>query len=189
MTYGCYAYFRPGRHGGEFSGSVDTNPETAGAAIEAMLKVFNDMRTDEVSPTELAEAKSRVAGGMVMDAQTIAQQAGRRIEQILNDYPIDYYDNYPRRVGAVTADQVREVMRKYVDAGHMTFIIVAPADKVKDQLKALGPVEVIPMPSRRGEGAPADGDLLRSAPSTSPSQPSGPGVVPAPATAPAKRAA
>ena len=49
-----------------------------------------------MTAAELAEAKSRVAGGMVMDMQTIGQQAGYRVDGILNGYPIDYYDKYPR---------------------------------------------------------------------------------------------
>src|SRR5213078_717485 len=110
LTYGCYAYFRPGRHAGEFSGSVDTNPETTAAAVEAMFKVFNDLRTADVTPVELAEAKSRVAGG--------------RVETLLNGYPIDYYDVYPQKIAQVTADQVREVMKHYVDDGRMLVVVV-----------------------------------------------------------------
>jgi zinc protease len=161
LTYGCYAYFRPGRHAGEFSGSVDTNPETTAAAVEAMFKVFNDLRTADVTPTELAEAKSRVAGGMVMEMQTIAQQAGRRVETILNDYPTDYYDVYPQKIAQVTADQVRDVMKHYVDDDRMLVVVVAPAEMVKAQLEKLGDVQVLPMPSKRPDmalpGAPAEG--------------------------------
>jgi zinc protease len=146
LTYGVYAFFRPNRQLGEFSGSVDTNPQTTAAAIEAMFKVFGDMRKDLVTDEELAEAKLRVAGGMAMEIQTVAQQAGRRADQILNDYPIDYYDNLPIRVAEVTSEQVREVMNKYVADEQMLIVVVAPASEVKEQLSALGEVSVVPMP-------------------------------------------
>ncbi len=146
LTYGCYAYFRPGRHAGSFSGSVDTNIETAADAIEAMLKVFKDMQSADVEKQELLDARSRVAGDMLMETQTIAQQASRRGDQILNGYPIDYYDNYPVRIGQVTQQQVRDVMNKYVRDDRMTFVVVAPADQVKEQLKRIGDVEIVPMP-------------------------------------------
>jgi len=99
----------------------------------------------------------RVAGGMVMGMQTIGQQAQRRIEGILNGYPADYYDVYPKRIAQVTAEQIRDVMNKYVKDDQMTIIVVAPAAAVKDQLETLGPVEVIPMPAKqnaspRGQG-------------------------------------
>jgi len=143
----------PGRHSGEFAGSVDTNPDTTADAIEAMLKVFNDMKTSEVTPQELTEAKSRVAGAMVMELQTAASQAQRRIDQILNQYPIDYYDKYPQRVAEVTAEQVREVMNKYVKDDAMTIVVVAPAKLVRSQLEKLGEVEVVPMPAHREAAA------------------------------------
>lgn len=149
LTYGCYAYFRPGRHGGQFSGAVDTNIETAADAVEAMLKVFNDMKTADVEPQELLDARSRVAGDMLMETQTIAQQAGRRSDQILNDYPIDYYDKYPERIGQVTARQVRDVMNTYVKDDKFAIIVVAPAEQVKEQLKRLGDVKVVPMPLKK----------------------------------------
>ena len=91
----------------------------------------------------------RVAGGMVMKVQTIGQQADYRVEGILNDYPIDYYDKYPQRIAQVTAEQVREVMNKYAKDGEMTITVVAPAAVVKSQLEKLGEVEVVPMPAKR----------------------------------------
>jgi zinc protease len=150
-VYGVAGYFMPDRHSGVFNGFTETGFETTAATIEAMFKVFNDMKAAEVTPQELSEAKNRVAGSMVMQMQTINQQAGRRADAILNGYPADYYDTYPARVAQVTAGQVREVLNKYVDDGKMTIIVAAPAGKVKEQLEKLGPVEVIPMPARRGE--------------------------------------
>src|SRR5262249_7645974 len=73
-TYGSEAGFEPGRHGGIFSAYVDTSLETTVPCIEAMFKVFDDMCREDVTPQELLEAKTRVAGSMVMQMQTIAQQ-------------------------------------------------------------------------------------------------------------------
>jgi predicted Zn-dependent peptidase len=91
----------------------------------------------------------RVAGSMVMQMQTIGQQAQRRIDGILNGYPLDYYDVYPKRIESVTADQIRAVMDKYVKDEQMTIVVVAPAAQVKEQLEKLGQVDVIPMPARQ----------------------------------------
>jgi predicted Zn-dependent peptidase len=133
-----------------------------------MFKVFDDMRKENVTDAELAEAKTRVAGGMVMAVQTIGQQAGYRSDGILNEYPIDYYDKYPARIGEVKADEVRDVMKKYVLDDAMTIVVVAPAEQVKPQLERLGKVEVVPMPAKRTNAAaattkPADRELLKKA--------------------------
>jgi predicted Zn-dependent peptidase len=161
-AYGVTGRFSPGRQAGAFMGATDTALETTGPAVEAMFKVFDDLRTSEVTPTELAEAKSRVAGSFVMDMQTIAQQARFRVGGILNDFPIDYYDRYPERVGQVTAAQVRDLLNKYVDDKRMGITVVAPAEAVKSQLEKLGHVEVMPMPSKR-DGATEPNKGLKKA--------------------------
>jgi zinc protease len=152
-TYGCYGTFQPTRHAGTFNVTVDTNPDTTQPCIEAVFKVLKDMRQENVTDKELAEAKTRVAGGMVMSSQTMSQQAGMRVDGILNGYPIDYYDKYPERVAQVNPDQVRDVMDKYVLDDRFTIVVVAPAAQVKEQLEKLvdsaTDLEVRPMPMQR----------------------------------------
>ena len=63
-----------------------------------MWKVFERHAAGKRHPKELAEAQMRVAGSMVMGMQTIQQQAGYRVDAILNGYPIDYYDVYPQKI-------------------------------------------------------------------------------------------
>ena len=164
LAYSVHGVFSPNRQAGSFSGAVDTAVESTADAVQAMFDVFEKMRKENVTDTELAEAKMRVAGSMVMKVQTIGQQAEYRVEGILNDYPIDYYDKYPQRIAQVTADQVREVMNKYVKDDAMTVIVVAPANVVKPQLEKIGEVEVVPMPAKRpGAVTQPSQELLKKA--------------------------
>ena len=149
LAYSVWGMFRPGRHGGAFTAGTDTTIPATADAITAMFKVFDDMRSADVTDEELVEAKLRVAGSMVMGMQTIAQQAGFRVEGILNGYPIDYYDKYPARLNEITKTQVRDVMDRYVRPDRMVIVIVAPAGELKTQLETLGEVKVIPMPAKR----------------------------------------
>jgi len=167
LSYGVHGVFAPGRYSGSFVAGTECAVENCAASVEAIFKVLNDMRRENVTPEELSTAKTRVAGSMVMGMQTIQQQASLRVEALLNGYPIDYYDTYPAHVGAVTADQVREVMHKYVNDGQMTIVVVSPGDETRQQLQTLGDVQVVPMPSRRGAATqPATPELLK--PTTKP---------------------
>jgi zinc protease len=150
LAYGVWGMFRPGRNGGMFQGGTDTKIPSTADAVTSMFKVFDDLCAADVTDEELKEAKLRVSGSMVMGMQTIAQQAGFRVEGILNGYPIDYYDKYPVRINQVTKDQIREVMGKFVRPDRMVVVVVAPAEQVKAQLAPLGEVKVVPMPARRG---------------------------------------
>ncbi len=160
-----YAYyvtgaFSPRRHGGAFIGRTETGFETTGAAIEAIFKVINEMRSQDVTADELAEARTRTAGALLMGMQSIDQQASYRLEAILDGYPDDYYDHYPQRIGQVTAQQVRSVLDRYVHDDQMQIVVVAPKNKVLKQLEPLGGVEVRPMPADRGGATSRPSDEL-----------------------------
>jgi zinc protease len=169
-TYGVFGLFSPGRHAGDFSVTVATNPDTTGPCIQAVFKVLDDMAAGGIKQEELLEAQRRVAGGMVMDMQTIAQQATRRADIVLNDYPLNYFDQLPARLVQVNADQVRDVVRKYVKPDQMTIVVVGPADQIKSQLETIGQVEVIPMPARRGAmpASQLSNELMKQVPTTGP---------------------
>ena len=161
-VYGVSGIFQPGRHAGAFVSSTETKLETTADTIEAIFKVLGDLRTADVTADELARAKRRVIGGMVMNMQTISQQAVLRVDAILNGYPIDYFDLYPARISAVTPEQIRDVMDKYADPEEMTIVVVAPAADVKDQLARLGSLRVVSMPAQRNGAVtqPGGAELL-----------------------------
>ena len=154
LAYSVWGGFRPGRHGGSFVAGTDTTIARTADAVAAMFQVFDDMRHNPVTDRELSEAKLRVSGAMVMSMQTVESQAGFRVDGVLNGYPIDYYDRYPARVGAVSLEQVRQVMDHYVRhdvADPLVVVVVAPAAQVRAQLERLGEVRVVPMPGREAK--------------------------------------
>ncbi len=168
LVYGIGGMFKPGRHSGDFLVVTETRPDAVAETIEAAIHVIDGMRDANVTDAELTESKLRVAGSMVMGMQTIEAQAGTRLEGILNDYPIDYYDQYPARLAKVNAAQVKAVMDKYVKPDAFTIVVVAPAALVKSSLEKLGAVEVRPMPAARGAATtpttkPAVKEMLKPA--------------------------
>jgi zinc protease len=155
-VYGVDGVFQPGRYVGSFSLNAPTRPQVVGDCVTACIKVLDDLKNpagdNPLSDEELAAAKRRVCGSMVMSMQTIDRQASMRLDGTLNGYPVDYYDVYPQHINAITADQVRDVLSKYVKDDQLTIIVAGPAYVVKPQLDKLGDVTVLPMPLAR-EGA------------------------------------
>jgi predicted Zn-dependent peptidase len=158
-VYGVSGAFAAGRHSGAFMVNAPTRPPVTGDCVSSILKVLEDLKNpagdNPLTEEELAAAKRRVCGSMVMGMQTIGEQATRRLDGLLNGYPADYYDVYPQHINTVTVDQVRDVMTKYVKPDSMTIVVAAPAAVAKEQLDKLGEVTVIPMPTAKS------GDLLK----------------------------
>jgi hypothetical protein len=56
--------------------------------------------------------------------------------------PVDYWDTYPQKVEAVTADDVQRVAQKYVDLDRLQIVAVGDASKTRGILAKYGEVEV-----------------------------------------------
>jgi zinc protease len=164
-VYGVSGSFQPGRYVGTFAVNAPTRPPVTGDCITSIFKVLDDLKNprgeNPLTEEELDAAKRRVCGSMVMGMQTAGEQAGKRLDALLNGYPADYFDVYPEHINAVTLDQVRAVMSKYVVDDEMTIVVAAPADIVKDQLEKFGDVTVEPMPLAKEGAASKPVDLLK----------------------------
>ena len=56
--------------------------------------------------------------------------------------PEDYWDTYPAKIMAVTAEDVQRVARKYLDPDTMQLVAVGDGLKIQSVLESYGPVEV-----------------------------------------------
>ena len=154
LTYGASGRFNAGRHSGSFQVGLNTKPETTGEAVRSAFEVLERMAEEPITDEELAEAKRRVTGGLVMATQTVGQQAGLRSSLTLNDYPADYYSTYADKIAAVTKEDVQRVMATYADPQRLSVVVVGPADVVRPQVQDVADsVEVVPMPLQRNGGA------------------------------------
>jgi zinc protease len=150
LTYGAGGRFSPQRHVGEFSVGFATRPETVGEAIRTAFEVLQRSAREDVTDAELADGRRRVAGSLVLSGQTVGQLAGLRANLVLNDYPLDYYDTYGDRIADVDTGDIRSVIANYGRPDDLSVVVVAPADRVREQLEAFGEVAVVPMPLSRG---------------------------------------
>jgi len=64
------------------------------------------------------------------------------ITQKLYNLPADYWDTYPQKVAAITADDVQKAAQKYIDMGHLQVVAVGDAAKARDILSKYGKVEL-----------------------------------------------
>ena len=56
--------------------------------------------------------------------------------------PADYWDSYPAKIAALTADDVQRVARKYLNPDALQLVAVGDASKIKPALEKYGSVEV-----------------------------------------------
>ncbi|MGH9627900.1 MAG: M16 family metallopeptidase, partial [Bryobacteraceae bacterium] len=120
-------------------GSVRTG--VTGPALDEFFKEFRDIRERAVPKDELENAKRAIVAGFALGLENQASVL-RQILQ-LREYglPDDYWDTYPAKVMAATAEDVQRVARKYVPVDNVQLIAVGDAQKIGEVLRKYGTVE------------------------------------------------
>jgi len=113
------------------------------------MNEFNRIRNEKVSPTELENAKRAIVGNFALSLENSGAILQNIITQKLYGFPADYWDTYPQKIEAVTAEDVQRVARKYIDLDHLQIVAVGDAAKARVALAKFGTVE-----EYDGEGKP-----------------------------------
>jgi len=140
-TYGAYSNFG----GSKFRGTVVSSSEvrtdvTEGAMTEFMYELKR-LRNDKVSPVELENAKRAIVGGFALSLEQPQSLLQNIVTQKLYDLPANYWDLYPAKVEAITAEDVQRVAQKYVDLNHLQIVAVGDASKTRAVMAKFGKVE------------------------------------------------
>ena len=88
--------------------------------------------------------------GFALSLEQPTQLLNLAVTRKIYGFPADYWETYPAKIMAVTADDVQRVARKYINPESLQIIAVGDATKVKPVLDKLGTVTVYDM-----EGKPA----------------------------------
>lgn len=107
------------------------------SSVVEFIKEIKRIRTEKVSDEALNNVKAGYVGRFVMNVekpQTVARYALNIETEAL---PADFYENYIKKIQAVTADDVMRVMNKYVLADNMRIIITGKGADVIPALEKL----------------------------------------------------
>ncbi|MBI4455589.1 MAG: insulinase family protein [Acidobacteria bacterium] len=141
-TYGAYSSFSGSIFRGVWVASSEVRIDVTGEAMREFMNEFKRIHDEQVSPVELEDARRALAGSFALsleEPQTLLQNI---LTQKLYNFLANYWDTYPQKVAAVSAQDIQRVARKYVDLDHLQVIAVGDASKVRDKLAQFGNVEV-----------------------------------------------
>jgi predicted Zn-dependent peptidase len=148
-AYSVGSNFSGSKYRGTFVASSPVRTEATEGALREFMNEFNRIRNEQVSPTELENAKRAIVGNFALSLENSGAILQNIITQKLYGFPADYWDTYPKKIEAVTAEDVQRVARKYIDLDHLQIVAVGDAAKAKEALAKFGTVE-----EYDGEGKP-----------------------------------
>lgn len=141
-TYGVYSSLSAGKYPGPWSASGDVRSEVTEGAMTEFLKEINRIRDEKVPEAELDECKRSLVAVFALSLEQPTQLLSYGITRKYYGLPDDYWDTYPGKLMAVTAENVQRVARKYIDPSAIQVVAVGEGSKIKGVLEKFGPVEV-----------------------------------------------
>ena len=116
-TYGVYSRFTAVKYPGPWSAGGDLRTEVTEGAMTEFLREINRLRDEKVLPAELEEHKRAIVAGFALSLEQPSTLLGYALTRKIYGLPDDYWETYPTRIMAVTADDVMRVAGAIGDAG------------------------------------------------------------------------
>ena len=124
-AYSVYSYFAPRKLEGPFEIGLQTKREQAADALKVANEVLAGFMKDGPTDAELAAAKKNLIDGMALRIDSNAKLLGYLSTIGFFGLPLTYLDDFPAKVAAVTAKDVREAFARRVRAENLVTVIVA----------------------------------------------------------------
>lgn len=103
---------------------------------------FNVSRKNRSPEPELAAAKRSMAASFALALEDPNELLNYLIVSRIYGYSRDYWDKYPSKIMAVTAEEIQRVAQKYLDPDRLQIVAVGDAKRILPALRKFGPVEV-----------------------------------------------
>ena len=154
-TYGVYSSFTALKYPGPWSAGGDVRTEVTEGAMTEFLKELNRIRDENVPPAELEEQKRSIVASFALSLESPATLLNYAMLRKIYSLPADYWETYPARIMAVTAEDVQRVARQYVNPQTQQVVVVGDASKIKPILERFGTVSVYSSDGRAVGDGPA----------------------------------
>jgi predicted Zn-dependent peptidase len=156
-TYGAYSNFGGSKYRGTWTSSSEVRTDVTEGAMKEFMYELKRLRDEKVPAEELENAKRSIVGSFALSLEQPPALLQNIVQQRIYDLPADYWDTYPQKVAAVTAEDIQRVAQKYIDLDHLQVVAVGDATKARDVLAKYGKVAVYD-----ADGKPKDGAASRN---------------------------
>lgn len=141
-TYGVYSNFSARRYPGPWLAGGNMRTEVTGASLVEFFNEIGRIRDQTVPQAELEDSKRAIAARFALSLEQPATILGLAVSRVRFQLPDHYWDTYPDKIMAVTAQDVQRVARRYLDPDAMQIVAVGDALAIQSVLEPYGPVEV-----------------------------------------------
>ncbi|MGD1846816.1 MAG: M16 family metallopeptidase [Salibacteraceae bacterium] len=126
LTYGIGSSVVPLRHSGYFFISTEVNADATAQALEEIYKEIGKLRETSPDAKELERVKNYLLGAFLRSVSGPFSQLEQLRSRLFFDLPENYIESFPKRLQAVTSDQVQEMANRYWQEAHLIQVVAGP---------------------------------------------------------------
>jgi zinc protease len=142
LTYSIGSAFRQNRAAGAFRISTFTRNDQLRKCVDAVLAEVKKLADGGPSDAELDKARNYLKGQFPLGLQSPDELAGEIANVEFFGLPADFIAEYPGRIGAVTMDDVKRVLKTYFCTDDLDILVVTNGALAKQALDGLGALEM-----------------------------------------------
>lgn len=154
-TYGAYSDYSSDELVGNFSASASVRNDVTDSSIVEFIKEFVRIQNEPVGDEELQSAKNFLNGqfGRSLSSPSTIASFALNIERY--NLPEDYYQTYLTRINALTAEDIMNAAKKYIEIDKLNIAITCKAGMIAPTLEKFGNITFYDT-----EGMPTDAPSL-----------------------------
>ena len=123
LTYGIGAFLSGDSFAdGDWRIQAAFAPALLDKGLASTRRQLDAWHADGITDAELKRAKSELAGTYQVGLATSAGMAGTILVMLNRGMPLEFVDEYPARVNAITRDRVNTAIRRHLDPAKMTLV-------------------------------------------------------------------
>ncbi|HEY9809216.1 MAG TPA: pitrilysin family protein [Halomicronema sp.] len=139
LAYSVYGVWSPRYdYPGMFIAGGQTRSEATVPFIQGIFNEIKRLRTEMVSPEELAFAKESTLNSFIFNFAEPVRTLSRLMRYEYYGYPNDFIFQYRRGVEATTAEDVLRVAQTYLKPETMVTLVVGNSSQIQPALSSLG---------------------------------------------------
>jgi zinc protease len=110
------------QEGGNWEFMAGVNPKNTEKAIELIKQEINRFINESVTEEELSDSKSHLTGRLALSLESNSGLANAILTMEHFQMGLDYYQRYPKLINSITAKQILESSRRYLDIERLAIV-------------------------------------------------------------------
>ena len=140
LTTGVFSIVTGLKLGGDWRSYGDVTAARQREALDLILAEIGRMATEPVPAAELESTKRSIVASFALTLEQLAQDVSYMTTRRLYGLSPDYWDRYPEKIMAISAEDVQRVSAKYLAPGRLQIVAVGDASSLVPLLSPRAPV-------------------------------------------------